>query len=63
MIKAAIFGASGYTGQELTRILSGHPEVKLVAVTSRRFAGQSVAEVFPALHGLTSLKYQKATPA
>ena len=63
MMKAAIFGASGYTGQELTRILSGHPEVKLVAVTSRRFAGQRVSEVFPSLHGLTSLKYQNATPA
>ncbi len=62
MIKAAIFGASGYTGQELTRILLGHPEVKLVAVTSRRFAGQTVAEVFPALQGFTSLKYQNATP-
>ena len=58
MIKAAIFGASGYTGQELTRILLGHPEVKLVAVTSRRFAGQPVTEVFPSLYGLTSLKYQ-----
>ncbi|PKN52283.1 MAG: N-acetyl-gamma-glutamyl-phosphate reductase [Deltaproteobacteria bacterium HGW-Deltaproteobacteria-13] len=63
MIKAAIFGASGYTGQELTRILSGHPEVKLVAVTSRRFAGQPVAEVFPSLNGLTALKYQNATSA
>ncbi|MFA5324232.1 MAG: N-acetyl-gamma-glutamyl-phosphate reductase, partial [Smithella sp.] len=63
MIKAAIFGASGYTGLELTRILSGHPEVKLVAVTSRRFAGQPVAEVFPSLTGLVSLKYQNATPA
>jgi N-acetyl-gamma-glutamyl-phosphate reductase len=63
MIKATIFGASGYTGQELTRILLGHPEVKLVAVTSRRFAGQPVSEVFPALQGLTSLKYQNATPA
>jgi N-acetyl-gamma-glutamyl-phosphate reductase len=63
MIKAAIFGASGYTGQELARILLGHPQVKLVAVTSRRFAGQAVFEVFPALQGLTSLKYQNATPA
>jgi N-acetyl-gamma-glutamyl-phosphate reductase len=63
MMKIAIFGASGYTGQELTRILLGHPEVKLVAVTSRRFAGQPVAEVFPALSGLTSLKYQNATPS
>ena len=63
MIKAAIFGASGYTGQELTRILLGHPEVKLVAVTSRRFAGQPVTEVFPVLSGLTSLRYKNATPA
>lgn len=63
MIKAAIFGASGYTGQELTRILSGHPDVKLVAVTSRRFAGQKVADVFPTLRGLNALKYQDATPA
>ena len=63
MMKVAIFGASGYTGQELTRILLGHPEVKLVAVTSRHFAGQPVTEVFPSLHGLTSLKYKNATPA
>jgi len=62
MMKVAIFGASGYTGQELTRILLGHPEVKLIAVTSRRFAGQPVTEVFPALSGLTSLKYKNATP-
>ncbi|MGD0021919.1 MAG: N-acetyl-gamma-glutamyl-phosphate reductase [Smithellaceae bacterium] len=62
MVKVAIFGASGYTGQELTRILLGHPEAELIAVTSRRFAGRPVAEVFPALYGLTSLKYQNATP-
>ena len=63
MMKVAIFGASGYTGQELTRILLGHTGVKLVAVTSRRFAGLPVTEVFPSLHGLTSLKYKNATPA
>ena len=63
MIKVAIFGASGYTGQELTKILSGHPEVKLVAVTSRRFAGKPVSEVFPSLKGLTHLKYQNVNPA
>jgi N-acetyl-gamma-glutamyl-phosphate reductase len=63
MIKAAIFGASGYTGQELTRILCGHPEVELVAITSRRYAGQPVADVFPSLCGLTKLKYQNSSPA
>ena len=63
MMKAAVFGASGYTGQELTRILSGHPGVDLVAVTSRRFDGKPVTEVFPSLCGLTSLKYQNSAPA
>ncbi len=63
MIKTAVFGASGYTGQELTRILSGHPEVDLIAVTSRRFDTQPVTEVFPSLGGLTPLKYQNAAPA
>lgn len=61
-IKAAIFGASGYTGQELIRILSGHPQVELAAVTSRRYAGVPVADVFPSLLGLTSLTYSNATP-
>ncbi len=62
MVKVAIFGASGYTGQELTRILLGHPGVQLVAATSRRFAGLPMAEVFPSLSGLTNLKYQNSTP-
>ena len=61
-IKAAIFGASGYTGQELIRILSSHPHVELVAATSRRYAGVKVSDVFPSLLGLTSLTYSNATP-
>lgn len=62
MKKAAIYGASGYTGLELIRILLNHSNVELTAVTSRRFDGLTVAEVFPALSGLTSLKYQNSTP-
>jgi N-acetyl-gamma-glutamyl-phosphate reductase len=60
--KAAIFGASGYTGQELIRILSAHPQVELVAVTSRRYAGVRVSDVFPSLSALTSLAYTNASP-
>jgi N-acetyl-gamma-glutamyl-phosphate reductase len=62
MVKVSIYGASGYTGQELTRILLAHPKVQLTAVTSRRFAGMAIEEVFPALHRLTLLAYQNATP-
>src|SRR5215831_10613146 len=45
--KVAIVGASGYSGEELVRLLLGHPEAELVAVTSRQYAGQSLAQVFP----------------
>ena len=45
--KVAIVGASGYSGEELVRLLLGHPQVELTAVTSRQSAGQTVARVFP----------------
>jgi N-acetyl-gamma-glutamyl-phosphate reductase len=47
--KVAVVGASGYTGEELVRLLFAHPRVDLVAATSRQWAGKSVAEVFPRL--------------
>jgi N-acetyl-gamma-glutamyl-phosphate reductase len=45
--KVAIVGASGYSGEELVRLLLSHPHVELTAVTSRQYAGQSLAQVFP----------------
>jgi N-acetyl-gamma-glutamyl-phosphate reductase len=45
--KVAIVGASGYTGEELVRLVLRHPHVELGAVTSRQYAGQVLAEVFP----------------
>ena len=45
--KVAIFGASGYTGEELVGLLLRHPRTELVAVTSRQSAGKTVAEIFP----------------
>jgi len=50
-VKTAVIGASGYTGQELLRLLASHPGVELVAVTSRQEAGRPLAEVFPRLRG------------
>ena len=45
--RVAIIGASGYSGEELVRLLLSHPHVELVAVTSRQYAGQKLAQVFP----------------
>lgn len=47
--KVAVIGASGYTGEELVRLLLGHPHIDLVAATSRQLAGKTLAEVFPRL--------------
>jgi N-acetyl-gamma-glutamyl-phosphate reductase len=43
----AIVGASGYSGEELVRLLLSHPYAELSAVTSRQYAGQTLAQVFP----------------
>jgi len=45
--KVAIIGASGYSGEELVRLLLNHPHVELAAVTSRQYAGQTLARIFP----------------
>lgn len=45
--RVAIVGASGYSGEELVRLLLKHPHVEITAVTSRQSAGQTVAQVFP----------------
>jgi len=49
--KTAVVGASGYSGEELVRLLLAHPRVELAAVTSRQYAGQTLAEVFPRFAG------------
>ncbi|HUB86949.1 MAG TPA: N-acetyl-gamma-glutamyl-phosphate reductase, partial [Verrucomicrobiae bacterium] len=45
--KVAIIGASGYSGEELVKLLLHHPHAELVAVTSRQYAGQTLAQIFP----------------
>jgi N-acetyl-gamma-glutamyl-phosphate reductase len=63
MIPVAILGGSGYTGAELMRLLAAHPGFALVAVSSRQYKGQAVAEVFPSLFNRVKLKYSDADPA
>ena len=46
-VKVGIVGASGYSGEELVRLLLSHPHAELTAITSRQYAGQTLAQVFP----------------
>jgi N-acetyl-gamma-glutamyl-phosphate reductase len=54
MIKAGIIGATGYAGSELVRILTSHPEVELVSLTSQSYAGKSYSEVYESYRHIPS---------
>lgn len=56
-IKVGIVGGTGYTGVELLRLLSQHPSVELVAITSRKEDGIRVDEMYPSLRGHVDLAF------
>ena len=62
MIRASILGGTGYGGMELLRLLLGHPEVEVVALTSRTEDGP-VADRHPHLRGFTDLRFTVETEA
>lgn len=49
MLKAAIVGATGYTGVELIRLLLRHPQIRISALSSRQYANENIAHIFPSL--------------
>jgi N-acetyl-gamma-glutamyl-phosphate reductase len=57
VIKVGIVGGTGYTGVELLRLLAGHPQVELRAITSRADAGTPVSQMFPSLRGHVDLAF------
>ena len=42
--RIGVFGASGYSGMELTRLLAVHPQAEVVFLASERFVGHPVEE-------------------
>lgn len=58
-IRCAVYGASGYIGGEVVRLLLSHPDVELVAITANEQAGKRLDEVQPNLRGLSALSFVK----
>ena len=56
-VKVGIVGGTGYTGVELLRLLSAHPNVRLHAITSRKEEGMPVSAMFPNLRGHVDLAF------
>jgi N-acetyl-gamma-glutamyl-phosphate reductase len=52
LIRAAVLGASGYTGADLIRLAARHPNIALTSLIAKGHAGQALAQVFPHLASL-----------
>ena len=50
-IRVAVAGASGYAGGELLRLLAGHPDLEIGAVTAGTSAGKPITAIHPNLTG------------
>ena len=62
MIKVGILGAAGYTGGELIRLLTSHPEAEIVFANSESNAGNKVYDVHEGLYGDTELEFTSDMP-
>ena len=62
MFNVAIIGASGYTGGELLRMLSNHPEVEITDITSRQYDGTPAHKIHPHVRD-TGLVFKNKSPA
>src|SRR5688572_20569447 len=56
----ALFGAGGYTGAELAKLLAVHPSVRLVCAASDTHAGKSVDDFTGASTGLKFVTTEQA---
>ncbi|MEN0111649.1 MAG: N-acetyl-gamma-glutamyl-phosphate reductase, partial [Planctomycetota bacterium] len=51
MVRVAIYGASGYTGLELLKLLARHPHAEVTTLVTRQESAPPLAEVHPSLAG------------
>ena len=54
-IKVGVVGATGYTGEELIRILVGHPQVEITYVSGKEERSEKIQNIFPYLRGKMDL--------
>ncbi len=56
MIKVGIAGATGYAGAEIVKLIAGHPDAELAAVTSRSYKNKIMGDIFPAMRDIVNLR-------
>jgi N-acetyl-gamma-glutamyl-phosphate reductase len=63
VVSAAVVGASGYTGLELTRLAARHPHLRLVALLSDRWAEERAGDRLPLEGEAARLAYRPLAEA
>ena len=53
--KVGVIGATGYTGEELVKILANHPQVELTYVSGKEDRSETIQDIFPYLMGKVDL--------
>ena len=61
-IRVAVAGASGYAGGELLRLLAGHPDLEIAAVSAGTSAGKPITSIHPNLTGHPAFDGQDFAP-
>ena len=61
-VTVAVAGASGYAGGEVLRLLLGHPDVEIGALTGGSNAGESLGVLQPHLGPLADRVLEPTTP-
>ncbi len=59
MVKVGVVGATGYTGEEIVRIIAGHTKATLTSVSAIVEKEEPIARIFPSLAGKTDLVCKK----
>ncbi len=54
-IKVGVVGATGYAGSEICRLIMGHPQAELAAISSVSFEGMALSQVYPAYYQMIDL--------
>lgn len=62
MIKAGIIGGAGFTGGELMRLLTNHPQTEITFVHSNSQKHKSVASIHKDLLGTLDLNFEQGDP-
>ncbi|KXT75838.1 N-acetyl-gamma-glutamyl-phosphate reductase [Streptococcus sp. DD12] len=61
-MKVSIVGVTGYSGLELVKLLSQHPQAELVSIHATRDVGKALSTIYPYLSGVCDLPITAVDP-